>query len=241
MTEIIHHLFNPLPNAIMSVLMGITFIYWIFSAVLGGFDGFDIDMDVNPEIDVDIDIDADVDTDFDLQQSHLDIAHDKEVDVADHVDVRQPSIFMQILEFMNVGKIPFMIVLTIFKFFTWAGTLLTTTIPKVVNLGFWSVVILIPLSFIAIILTHYATLPLVKFLKNTGYHGEKAIDFIGKEGVMLSSIIADKQGNMEVIIDQDPIKILVQSTDGNQIKYGDKVIITKKCDKENIFQVRRIH
>lgn len=223
----------------MTVLMGISFIYWIFSAVLGGFDGFDIDMDVNPEIDVDIDMD--VDTDFDLQQNHVDIAHDKEVDVADHVDVRQPSVFMQILEFMNVGKIPFMIVLTIFKFFTWAGTLLTTTIPKVVNMGFWSIVILIPLSFLAIILTHYATLPLVKFLKNTGYHGEKAIDFIGKEGIMLSSITENRHGNMEVVINQDPIKILVQSTDGSQIKYGDKVIIINKSDKDNVFQVRKTH
>ncbi|MDR0230277.1 MAG: DUF1449 family protein [Flavobacteriaceae bacterium] len=239
MTEIIHHLFNPLPNAIMSVLMGISFLYWIFSAVLGGFDGFDVDMDVNPEIDVDVDMD--VDTDFDLHQSHVDITHDKEVDVADHIDVRQPSMFMQILEFMNVGKIPFMIVLTIFKFFTWAGTLLTTTIPKVVSMGFWSVVILIPLSFLAIILTHYATLPLVNFLKNTGYHGEKAIDFIGKEGIMLSSITENKHGNMEVVINQDPIKILVESTDGNPIKYGDKVIIINKSDKGNIFLVRKTH
>ncbi|MDM1348283.1 DUF1449 family protein [Myroides marinus] len=239
MTEILHHLFNPLPNAIMSVLMGISFLYWIFSAVLGGFDGFDIDMDVNPEIDVDVDMD--VDTDFDLHQSHVDISHDKEVDVADHVDVRQPSVFMQILEFMNVGKIPFMIILTIFKFFTWAGTLLTTTIPKVVNMGFWSVVILIPLSFVAIILTHYATLPLVKFLKDTGYHGEKAIDFIGQEGIMLSSITENKHGNMEIVINQDPIKILVESTDGNPIKYGDKVIIINKSDKDNVFLVRKTH
>lgn len=239
MTEIIHHLFNPLPNAIMSVLMGISFVYWIMSAVLGGFDGFDIDMDVNPEIDIDVDIDADVDTDFDLQQNHIDVIHDKEVDVADHIDIRQPSFFMQVLEFMNVGKIPFMIILTIFKFFTWAGTLLTTTIPKVINMGFWSVVILIPLSFLAIILTHYATLPLVKFLKNTGYHGELAIDFIGREGIMLSSIAESKHGNMEIVVDQDPIKILVTSLDGSQIKYGDRVIITKKSDTDNVFQVRK--
>ncbi|MDR2221238.1 MAG: DUF1449 family protein [Flavobacteriaceae bacterium] len=237
MTEIIHHLFNPLPNAIMTVLMGITFIYWIFSAVLGGFDGFDVDMDVHPEVDVDVDMD--VDTDFDLHQNHVDVIHDKEVDIDDNITIKEPSAFMQVLEFMNVGKIPFMIVLTMFKFFTWAGTLLTTMIPKVVHLGMWSVVILIPLSFVAIILTHYATLPLVKFLKNTGYHGELAIDFIGKEGIMLSSISDNKHGNMEIIVGQDPIKILVKSTDGSLIKYGDKVIILTKADKDDIFQVRK--
>ncbi|MTG99011.1 YqiJ family protein [Myroides albus] len=242
MTEIIHHLFNPLPNAIMTVLMGISTIYWIFSAVLGGFDGFDIDMDVQPEIDidVDVDIDANVDTDFDLQQNHVEVIHDKEVDLADHVNVRQPGLFTQILEFMNVGKIPFMIILTIFKFFTWAGTLLTTTIPKVASLGLWSAIILIPLSFIAVILTHYATIPLVKFLKDTGFHGEIAINCIGKEGTMLSSITADKYGNVEIVINQDPIKILATSTDGTPIQYGDKVLIVNKSKTENIYQVQKI-
>lgn len=95
---------------------------------------------------------------------------------------------MKLLHYMNVGKVPFMIVLTVFNFFTWAGSLLTTVSPHINKLGNWSVLILIPLAIVAIILTHYATILLVSFLKKTGYHGDVVIDFIGREGLMQSLI-----------------------------------------------------
>ncbi len=236
MNELIHHLFNPLPNAIMTVLMIISFVYWIVSFLGGGIDSTDID--INPEIDLDVDIDAEVDTEFDLHNNQIDTLSDSEIDTHLHTE---PSLFVKVLHYMNVGKVPFMIVLTLLKFFTWAGTLIATTIPSVANLGMKSVVILIPLSFIAIFFTHYATTPIARFLYNTGYHGEESIDFIGKEGKMLSSISDYKKGNVEILIENDPVKLLVTSNDGEQLSFGEKVLIINKSTDKNVYIVKKIN
>lgn len=235
--------------------MIISFVYWLFSFIVGGIDNvdidinsdFDIDVDVDVDVDAEIDVDADADIDNNIQHngdfSNSDFNNVKDLqhatDIPSHADL---SIFVKIMHYMNIGKVPFMIVLTLFKFFTWAGTLLVTTVPKVASLGMTSVIILIPLSFIAIFFTHYATTPIAKFLHKTGYQGEVAIDFIGKEGRMISSITANKRGNIEIVIDNDPVKILVESNDGTPLMYGDKVLVINKSNKHNnIYTVRKIH
>lgn len=238
MNELIHHLFNPLPNAIMTVLMIISIIYWIISFLGGGIDNTDIDLDLDIDVNADVDIGAEVDTEFDLHNNQMDTLSDSEI--APHLQT-EPSIFIKVLHYMNVGKVPFMIVLTLLKFFTWSGTILATTIPSVANLGMKSVVILIPLSIIAIFITHYATTPIAKFLHNTGYHGEEAIDFIGKEGKMLSSISNYKKGNVEILIENDPVKLLVTSNDGEQLSFGEKVLIINKSTDKNVYIVKRIN
>ncbi|WP_158209252.1 OB-fold-containig protein [Myroides phaeus] len=238
MNELIYHLFNPLPNAIMTVLMIISIIYWIISFLGGGIDNTDIDLDLDVDINADIGVDADVDTDFDLTNNNVDTITDNNIDTTVHSD---PSVFIKFLHYINVGKVPFMIVLTLLKFFTWAGTLLATTIPTVSNLGMKSVVILIPLSFIAIFVTHYATTPIARFLYNTGYHGEEAIDFIGKEGKMISSISAVKKGNVEILIENAPVKLLVTSKDGQPLSFGDKVLIINKSTDKNVYIAKKIN
>lgn len=229
MKDIIQHLFFPLSNAIMSVLMIISVLYWLFSAIMGGFDGLNIE--TQPDVDID------VDTDFDLQQNHVDVVQDRDSNLDDSLVSKEPSIFMELLHYMNVGKVPFMIVLTIFKFFTWAGSLLTTISPHIIKLGNWSIIILIPLAVVAIILTHYVTLPLGNFLKKTGYHGEVSIDFIGREGLMQSSIDANKHGIMQLVVNQDPIKIMVASWDGDPIQFGDRVYIIERSKTTNLYYV----
>lgn len=229
MKDIIHHLFFPISNAIMTVLMLISVIYWLFSAIMGGLDGIDIASEPS--------VDLDVDTSFDLQQNHVDILHDKEPDLDEPVVSHESGLVAKLLHYMNVGQVPFMMVLTIFKFFTWAGSLVSTLSPQIVNLGNWSVIILIPLAVVAIILTHYATLPLGNFLKRTGYHGDEIIDFIGREGVMQSSIEAEKHGIMQLVVNQDPIKVMVASWDGAPIQFGDRVYIIERAQTPNLYYV----
>lgn len=233
MKDIIHHLFFPVSNAIMTVLMLISIVYWLVSALLGGFEG--LGLDTQP--DVDVNLDAGIDTDFDLQQNHLDVVQDKNHEVDEPSLNKDPGLFSQLLHYLNVGQVPFMIVLTVFKFFTWAGSLLTTISPSINKLGNWSILILIPLAIVAIILTHYVTLPLGNFLKKTGYHGDEVIDFIGREGIMQSSIQADKHGIMHLVINQDPFKIMVLSWDGEPLEFGDQVYIIERSTTTNLYYV----
>lgn len=57
---------------------------------------------------------------------------------------------------------------------------------------------------------------------------------------MQSSIAAQKHGIMQLVVDQDPIKIMVISSGGDPLQFGDKVSIIAKSTTENVYVVKHI-
>ena len=232
MTDLLYNLMNPLPNAVMTVIMAILVVYWLFVLLLGvGLEdldlGFDFDVDV-PDVsvpDVGVDTGIDVDTDVDVD-SDSDVAVEK-----------SPGFFIQFLKFLNVGRVPFMLILSTFKLFIWIGTLVTTSLVNVTAWGLSSLFILIPIAIVAIFFTKFATNPMVKFFKEIGYKGEEEIDFLGRSGKMLSNIKDEKIGTAEFLVDKNPIKLSVKSMDGAEIKYGDYVVVMDESDDKKYFLV----
>jgi len=217
---------HPLPNAVMTVIMGVLVLYWLFVFISGaGFEdldlGFDFDVDV-PDADVpDPDLDADTDADNDV-----------------YVE-KEPGFFIKFLNFMNVSKVPFMLIFSTLKFFIWIGSLITTSFINVASWGLWSLLILIPLGIAGLFFTKAATNPMVKFFREIGYKGEEEIDFLGRSGKMLSSIKDKKIGTAEVMVDNNPMKLNVVSIDGSEIKYGDYIIVADESDDKKIYYVSK--
>lgn len=227
MSELLHNLTHPLPNAVMTTIMAILVIYWLFVF----FSGAGID-DLDLGFDFDVDIDA----------AEPEVA-DPDVDTgADDVETPQeksPGFFMKFLSFMNVGKVPFMLILSTLKFFMWVGSLITTSFVNVTSWGALSILILVPIFFVGLFFTKLSTNPLVRLFKEIGYKGEEAIDFLGRSGKMLSSIKGDKIGSAEVVVDKNPIRLNVKSIDGEEIKYGDYIIIADESDDKRVYLVSR--
>lgn len=225
MTDFLHNLMHPLPNAVTTVIMGIIALYWLFVLISGtGEDldlGFDLDIDMS---DAEIDADGDVD----ISESDSDAPVEK-----------SPGFFMRFLQFLNIGKIPFMLVISTFKFFLWIGSLITTQFVEVASWGVWSLLILLPIGFVGIFLTRFATNPLVKLFKEMGYKGEEAIDFLGRSGKMLSNIKDEKIGSAEFVIDKNPIKLNVMSIDGAELHYGDYVLVADESEDKKIYLVSK--
>jgi len=210
MTDLINTLFNPLPNGIMSILMGFSLIYWLFQMFLG--DGFDLGTDADIHFG-DI-TDVDLDSNMDASSANTSDLH------------AEPSFFGKALEFINVGKVPLMIIITLFKFISWIITLISTSVFELAKFGIWSVLILIPVFIVVFFLMHWLTKPLVKVFKELGYHGEEEIDFIGRVGKMKSTIENDKIGSAEFSINKDIITLNVKSLTGEKINFGDSIIVT---------------
>ncbi|MCD8178844.1 MAG: YqiJ family protein [Tannerellaceae bacterium] len=151
MNEIFYNLTHPLPNAVTTAIMGVLAVYWLFTFLSGiGFEdvdlGFDFDVDVDaPDMDVDADVDADGAGPDDVQAGE------------------SPGFFMRFLQFMNIGRVPFMLVLSTFKFFLWVGTLFTTQLINVGTWGLTSLFILVPLAVVSVFFTRFATNPMVRF------------------------------------------------------------------------------
>ncbi len=210
MTDLLNLLFNPLPNGIMTILMGFSLLYWIFQFLLG--DGLDFggDSDFHFGDISEVDADADLHSETDLDAS----------------ETGEPSFFTKCLDFINVGKVPLMIIITLFKFFSWVITLVSTTLLGLAAFGSLSVLVLIPVFIIVFILMHWVTEPLVKAFKELGYHGEEETDFIGRIGTMKSTIEGDKIGSAEFYIDKDIFTLNVKSISGDKIAFGETVIIS---------------
>jgi len=82
MSSITDLLFHPLSNAIMTVLTGITALYWITTFIAG-----------------DLFSDSGIDSDFPVHGADVD------TDVEGDVATDQPF-FQKALEFVNIGKVP---------------------------------------------------------------------------------------------------------------------------------------
>lgn len=209
-------LFHPLSNAIMTVLAGITAIYWIFTFIAGDLFG-DADVDTGVEVDG-----ADVDT-------------DTETDVGDSVGDK--SAFQKALEFVNIGKVPFMVVYSTFKFIAWIVTLTSSIAFGLASWGWKSILILIPVFIVAFFITRYATKPLVKVYHAMGYNGEEAQELLGRIARMKSTISGNTIGAAEVKVQSDIIRINVKSKTGDTIPYDAEVMIADESADKKFYLV----
>lgn len=224
MASVTDLLFHPLSNAIMTVLTGITAIYWITTFIAGGlFGGAGGDSDIVVHgADVDMDADTDVDGGGD--------------------DVGGDGFFQKALEFVNIGKVPFMVVYSVFKFIAWIITLTSSVFLGLASWGAKSVVILIPIFFVAYFITRYATKPLIKVYDAMGYNGEEPHELLGRIAKMKSTISGDTIGAADVKIQSDIIRINVKSKTGESIAYDAEVMITgESADKKFYFVVPEIN
>ncbi|WP_160067215.1 hypothetical protein [Sphingobacterium bovisgrunnientis] len=221
MSEVLNILFNPLPNAIMTLLTGLSLLYWLFTMLMGdGFDFGGTDVDANFE-------GADV----------QDIEGDSTID-----GDAEPSFITKAMDFINIGKAPLMVIVTLFKFIGWLITIATSILFHLGSYGWKSVWILIPILVLTYFLMHYVTIPVVKLYQKVGYSGEEALEFLGRTGKMRSSIKGESIGAVELLIQQDVIRLNVKSVDGSEIRYDDEVtIVDETADKKYYYVQKNIN
>jgi hypothetical protein len=221
MSGIVELLFHPLSNAIMTVLTGVTALYWITTFITGDLFG-----DAGADADLNVD-GADLDTDV--------------AGNSDDAATDQPF-FQKALEFVNVGKVPFMMVYSVFKFVAWIITLVSSVVLGLASWGWKSAIILIPVFFVAYVITRYATKPLVKIYDAMGYNGEEPQELLGRIGRMRSTISGDMIGAAEVKIQSDIVRINVKSKTGESISYDAEVMIAdESADKKYYLVVPEVN
>jgi len=219
MSSVIDLLFHPLSNAIMTILTGVTAIYWIITFFVGdlfGEAGIDSDLETSG---------ADIDTDLDGGDSGTDT-----------------SFFQKALEFVNIGKMPFMVVYSVFKFVAWIITLTSSVFLGLTAWGWTSVFILIPAFLVAFVITRYATRPLIKVYNAMGYNGEEPQELMGRIARMRSTISGNMIGAAELKIQSDIIRINVQSKTGESLGFDTEVMIKgESADKKFYLVVPEIN
>ncbi|MHA4844580.1 hypothetical protein ACX0G7_10470 [Flavitalea antarctica] len=199
----------------MTVLTGITALYWVFTLIAGDFLG---DLDFAPEVDTGVDVSPDTDVN------------------AGETGAEQ-SWFSKAMDYVNVGKVPFMVVYSTFKFIAWIITLVSSIFLGMASWGWKSALILLPVFALAFFLTRFVTKPLVKVYKTMGYNGDESVDLLGRIAKMRSSVSGDKIGAAEIVVNNDVIRLNVKSKSGETINYNADVMIADESKDGRFYYV----
>ncbi len=226
-------------NLPLTILFGLLILYWLLTTLTGlDLDFFDADIDV----DIDADVDADLDADFDAR-ANLDIPEisNTEVKKEDVIRRRGKLNFFQIfLIYFNFVGLPFMFTFSFFVLFWWAITMAGTSITHSYDNDFGFVFFfggIVP----ALFLTKIFTTPFKKFFTNFNNKGESALELLGRQGVLQSTISGDKITTLEIKIQSDPIKVMVTSKDGIEIPANTKVEIVNQIKNKQLYIIQQLN
>jgi hypothetical protein len=228
-------------NLVPTLLLGLCLLYWIITIIAG----LDTDLvNIDTDFDVELDFDADVDADIELDTAHqvgdsfeFEDASNVEVDKK-HVRRRGKLNYLQVfLIYFNFVGLPFLFTLSFLILFWWLFSVLGTYMTLTYNniLGF---AIMLGMLLPALFINKWVTAPFKSFFRNFNEQGDAPLDLIGQRGIMLSSIQGKKMGFVEVVIEDDPIKVYGYAINGVAINRGDTVLLIEKGEKPNTFFVQ---
>jgi hypothetical protein len=141
----------------------------------------------------------------------------------------------QLLDFFNLGHVPFMVFFSFFALFYWAGSILGNY--------YWAqgatmltLVVLVGGFFLAALLTKAITQPLRKLFKNFN-DDEKDIQFQGAICVIEISPVGNQMGQAVLRHQTKSISINVRSDSGNKIIHGTECVILERMPDQDCFLV----
>ena len=223
-------------NITLSVLLIILIIYWLITMI----SGIDFDLDIDVDIDVDAEVDVDMDTGIEGGSMDFSDVANAEVD-REHVvnkGTRKLKWWQIILIYFNFVGLPFMFTFTFWIFNWWIISVLATLFTASYDNSFGFVIVLLAI-IPSLIFTKILTTPFKSFFKNLNKDGDKAVDFLGRPAILLSTISGEKLGNAEVNVDGNIMNIYVRSLDGSELRFRENVLIIKQSEDKNYFFVSK--
>lgn len=214
MKELIEISFSPV-NAFFSIMCIIMLVYWVLVIIAGlDPDMFSVNFDS-----------ADVDSNFDSDPSGSE-------------DAAEGNGFMKILEYFNFDELPLMFIITIVFFSMWLIGVNVSYYLGVEStlLGF---LLLIPNFILSLFVVKLFSKPLGYLYKQVNHKGEPEIDFLGRRCRVVTSISHVKTGQVELIVNGDPMKIYARSNTDEVIPAGQQAVIVGESDDKKYYLVEK--
>jgi len=201
-------------NLVYTTLFCLILLYWL-TVFIGFLDFSSLDIDVDADVDIDADVDADVDADAD----------------AGGVG----NVFLAFLVFFNVGKIPFMIFMSFFALFFWVIGILGNHYIGQNNVTF-GLIWFLPNFFATLILTKFATQPLIGVFKDQENEFKTSDDILGKICIARLPVDDNSVAKAEVPTKLGaPITIKVKTSEGMTIAKGEKGLVIDYNKEKDIY------
>lgn len=223
-----------LVNLPFTVLLGCVVLYWLLMAL--GLFNFDTGADVDTDVDVDAHVDAHVDAaDMD---AHLDghVDADGDTDVHAHAE---PGFLGSVLQFLNIGEVPLMVVLSIMALCGW---ILSVGMNHYWNDGtVLRVMMLLAVNLVATcIVTHFAARPFKALFKALNREYEEHTPIIGRTCIITTSEANAQFGQAEIKTKGAPILINVRTTEDVTLRKGETGLVIKEDKQKGTYAVIKV-
>ncbi|OQY04664.1 MAG: hypothetical protein B6I20_02650 [Bacteroidetes bacterium 4572_117] len=220
-------------NIIPTVLLVFVVLYWLVVLMgLVSMSSIDFDVDTDVDVDADIHIDADVDVDTDL---HLDANAHVDADIGTDIGHGGPGIMLQGLLFFNVGKVPFLILLSFFVIPLWFISLIVNYYLNVDSVAL-SLLFLIPESIVSLFIAKLISTPIAGLFIKIDNETGKPEDFTGIQAVVRIKVEKERDGQIELVRNNSTVILPARSVSGD-INQGTEILIIDYIEDKNYYLV----
>ena len=243
-------------NVWFTAPLAVVFLFAIFRLVLGGLDfgdaDADVDVDADFDVDADVDFDVDADVDFDVDADvDLDVDADVDVDVDADVDADTEistdsgaggNVFADVFGFLNIGRVPFMIVvMTMFTTWSFTGLIVNKILGVDDALSLFFLISCSAALVCSVLGTRYLSLTLSKLFPESD-PATKDLHLLGLRGRVISGQITTTFGTARVVVpngDTLTVRCRVKPDETEPVK-GDTVILINYDSDKRIFDVKPV-
>ncbi len=198
-----------LVNLPFTVLLVLIILYWL-TVIFGAVDIelFDFDIDLDSDVDMDMDVDA------------------------------PGGFFHSILSLLNVGEVPFIVVMSVMILCGWCISMLSNHYLNVDQSLLISAGLLVPNLIVSLIVAGLVTRPLRRVF-STLSDDEKHQKVLRKVGVIITSEVNATFGQMEIETKGAPVVINVRTLGETILKKGDKALVCKQDKEKGIYFIEK--
>ncbi len=206
-------------NIVPTTMLCLAVVYW-FTVILGaldmGFLDFDLDVDYEADVDIQVDVDAEVSADVD--------------------GGAEPSMFIKLLSFFNLGKVPFMVVFTAVAIPMWFIATTTNSWLGIHHLGI-ALLLTIPYLFVSLLLSKVVTQPLAKLFHKMEKDEVHDTDLIGKICRVKYGINDERTSQAEVDYDGRSYLINAKATSNKSLARGETGLLIDYIKEDDYYLV----
>ncbi|RMG16367.1 MAG: DUF1449 family protein [Bacteroidetes bacterium] len=226
MTELFHLAFSA-PHLPYTMLLLLILLYWM-TVIIGALDLDFLNIEVDtPDMDLDADIDMDLDTEVEV---------DTEVEAGQEVAAGGGAWLLKTLAFFNIGKVPFMVFLSMFVLALW--------VSSVLNYHYWGHAFkdffawwFLPNVLIGLFAARLLTAPFKGTFATMNQEGRSKRELVGKTGEVVMRIGAGKIGRLEVFDGEEHYSLDVKAAGNKVIEKGQQAIIVEYNPQKDMYLV----
>lgn len=242
--EIFGILFNQ-ANILPTVVMMIVVLYWSLMIVgLVGMETLDFDVDLDADAGIDMDLDTDLEVNADVNavggadHGQMIDAGGAEIDTSGGSTTGGNSPLKPLFEFLYLSDVPIVIVASAFTFGYWISSIGFNTFFNESNSFGVSLLWIIPNIIVALLITRVVVIPAAAIGRKTGPDDHSRQNMIGIVGVVTSSRVTERFGQLEVRRNNEPeISLNVRVAPGQQLTKGDAAKIVSYNNQDGTFLV----